>query len=628
MHANIQRRFYAPTGETAPYYRLKASYRDVRGIVHSIIVLNIGFEPELKPIQVHRIADALTNRFNNRNQLDLFDNKLVGLDETEQKFAEKYWQAMINEGMIDRFNKREAEARKEAERYIDLDTVKHTDVREVGPEWLCKQAIDQLELAPFLERQGWNKTQIDTALSHLIVRTVYAPSELATHRIMNDNSAACELYHGQPGWTPGINNIYKVPDNLYKIKDELERHLCQQTDNLFNLRNSIALFDLTNFYFEGSKRNSKKAKFGRSKEKRSDSKLLVLALCINTEGFIRYSSILEGNTADPKSLPNMIENLSVNTPATRKDTLVVLDAGIATEENLNLIKQKGFNYLCVSRTKPKDYKLADDNKTITVHDTRKREITLREIKTEESEDYLLEITSPSKAMTEASMNRQWKERFEIELQRINDGITKKGGTKVYEKVIERTGRAIQHYPSIAKHYDIKYIRNEENPSQMQRVEWQIKDYNAFDNNHGVYFLRTNVRTFDERTTWDYYNLIREIECTNRQLKTDLNLRPIFHRTDERCDSHLFFGLLSYWVVNTIRLQLKRQGETAFWTEIVRRMKTQKLVTTTAINAVGEQVEFRQCSEPTKQAREIYKKLGYKEAPFKKIKICRTLAPPE
>ena len=628
MHANIQRRYYAPTGEEAPYYRLKASYRDVRGVVHSIIVLNIGFEPELKPIQVHRIARALTKRFDNRNQLDLFNDRLIGLDELEQKFAEKYWQAMIDDGMIDRFNKREAEARKEAERYIDLDTVKHTDVREVGAEWLCKQAIDQLELAPFLERQGWNKTQIDTALSHLIVRTVYAPSEFATHRIMSENSAACELYHGQPGWTPGINNIYNVPDSLYKIKDELEYHLCQQTDNLFNLRNSIALFDLTNFYFEGSKRNSKKAKFGRSKEKRSDSKLLVLALCINTEGFIRYSSILEGNTADPMSLPDMIEKLSANTPATRKDTLVVLDAGIATEDNLKLIKQKGFNYLCVSRTKPKDYKLSDDNKKITVHDTRKREITLREIKTEKSEDYFLEITSPSKAMTEASMNRQWKERFEIELERINDGISKKGGVKVYEKVIERTGRAIQHYPSIAKHYEIRYIRNEEKPTQMQRIEWQIKDYNAFESNHGVYFLRTNVRTFDERTTWDYYNLIREIECTNRQLKTDLNLRPIYHRTDERCDSHLFFGLLSYWVVNTIRLQLKRQGETAFWTEIVRRMQTQKVVTTTAMNAIGEQIEFRQCSEPSKQAREIYQKLGYKEAPFKKMKICRTLAPPE
>ena len=93
-------------------------------------------------------------------------------------------------------------------------------------------------------------------------------------------------------------------------REEEERHLCSVTDDLFNQKNRIVLFDLTNFYFEGSKRGSKKAKFGRSKEKRSDCKLLVLALCVNTVGFLRYSEILEGNTSDPKSLPEMVKRLS------------------------------------------------------------------------------------------------------------------------------------------------------------------------------------------------------------------------------------------------------------------------------------------------------------------------------
>ena len=122
--------------------------------------------------------------------------------------------------------------------------------------------------------------------------------------------------------------------------------------------------------------------------------------------------------------------------------------------------------------------------------------------------------------------------------------------------------------------------------------------------------------------------IREIECTNRQLKTDLNLHPIYHQKDERSDDHLFFGLLSYWIVNTIRLQLKQSGENCYWTEIVRRMSTQKLVTTEAINALGDKVELRQCSKPTKQAEQIYSMLKLKPAPFKKIKICRTQPPPE
>ncbi len=106
------------------------------------------------------------------------------------------------------------------------------------------------------------------------------------------------------------------------------------------------------------------------------------------------------------------------------------------------------------------------------------------------------------------------------------------------------------------------------------------------------------------------------------------MRPLYHQRDDRCDAHLFFGLLSYWVVNTIRLQMKRHGEMAFWSGIVHRMSTKKLVTTKAINALGDSVELRQCSEPSKEARAIYRMLGYKEAPFKKIKICRTQAPPQ
>ena len=445
---------------------------------------------------------------------------------------------------------------------------------------------------------------------------------------MRENSAACELYSGTPDWLPGFNSLYKVADRFMEIKPQLERHLCNRTDTLFNLQNRIILFDLTNFYFEGAKRNSKKAKFGRSKERRNDCKLLVLALSVNAEGFIRYSEILEGNTADPKSLPDMVDRLAVKSPATEDKTLVAIDAGIATDDNLRLLKDKGYNYLCVSRAKLKDYAVADDGRSVSVLDSRKRRITLREVRTEPDGDYYLEVTSPSKAMTEASMNRQWRERFEQQMRRINDGIARKGGTKRYEKVIERAGRAIQQYPSIAKYYDITYERDADRPELMRHVHWQVKDLTGIESGHGVYFLRTNVRTLDERTTWDYYNLIREIETTNRQLKTDLQLRPVYHQKDSRSDAHLFFGLLAYWIVNTIRHQLKQNGIKCYWTEIVRRMSTQKLVTTHGINPLGEKVELRQCSRPTKSAVEIYRALGYKEAPFRKIKICRTQRPPD
>lgn len=72
------------------------------------------------------------------------------------------------------------------------------------------------------------------------------------------------------------------------------------------------------------------------------------------------------------------------------------------------------------------------------------------------------------------------------------------------------------YPSIARFYNISYVRNDEKPRKMFRVEWDIKNLMAMKSGHGVYFLHTNVRTFDEKTTWDYYNLIGYIKRRRKQ----------------------------------------------------------------------------------------------------------------
>lgn len=610
------------------YYRIKESFRDLTGRVRCRIMLNVGFmTPRLRPEEVRDIAACLTYMSGHKGEQDVFGGVLAKYNETVRSKAKEYWNRMIELGKIDSIRKCIEESRCKAERLVDVNTIKHTDARDVGAEWICLQAIRELEIDRFLARKGWTEHKIDTALAHLITRTVYTPSELKSMRIMADNSAVCELVSGNNTWQPGFRDVYKVAPSLYELKDELEDHLCRRTDSLFNVSNRLVLFDLTNFYFEGRKDGSAKAKFGRSKEKRSDCKLLVLALCINAEGFIRYSSILAGNTADPDSLPNMIDTLSSKTRVPSgngsQKTLVVIDAGIATEDNLEKIKSKGYNYLCVSRRRLTDYELADDMKTVTVLDSRKQTISLREVKREADGDYYLEINSPGKALKESSMNRKFKGRFELELAKARESLGKPRGKKNYEKVIERVGRAIGKYPSIAKYYVIEYERDEANKENMKDISWRIALPESVDKDNGVYFLRTNVDKIDEKTTWNYYNLIREIECTNRQLKTDLNLRPIYHQKDKASDAHLFLGLLAYWIVNTIRHKLKGHGETCYWTEIVRRMSTQKAVTTEATNALGEKVLMRLCSEPTKVAGDIYDKLKYKKMPFWKIRLCST-----
>lgn len=183
MHVNVQIRHNAQTDEKAPYYRLKESYRDVHGHVHSLIVLNIGFKPNLTVKKVQRIALALTERFKKRNDENLFTENYGNLNKLELAKADEYWKRMRDEGGIDRFDNKEAKARSEASHYVDIDSVEHTDARNVGAEWLCKQAMDELSLEDFLRTEGWTENSINTALSHLIVRTVYTPLEShRTHR--------------------------------------------------------------------------------------------------------------------------------------------------------------------------------------------------------------------------------------------------------------------------------------------------------------------------------------------------------------------------------------------------------------------------------------------------------------
>ena len=628
MHFISETRYNPKTQRDEFYYRIKESFRDLAGRPRHRLMLTVGFiEEELDMYDVRDIGRCLNWLHEHQGEQDLFGDAMCQYKEVVRRLAMKYWKEMVSAGSVDAVRRTIAESRREAERLVDVDTVEHTEAREVGAEWICLQAIRELQIDKFLECEGWSEIKINTALAHLIVRTVYAPSELKSMDIMRDNSAVCELLTGSQQWQPGFHAVYNVAPALYALKDKLETHLCRRTDDLFNITNRIVLFDLTNFYFEGRKDGSGKAMYGRSKEKRSDCKLLVLALCINPEGFIRYSSILAGNTSDPDSLPDMVDTLAAKTRVPdnpRQKVLVCLDAGIATEDNLKKIKGKGYDYLCVSRTRLTDYELAADAKTVKVLDAKKREISLTRVKHEPEGDYYMEIDSPAKAMTEASMNRQFRARFEAELTKARDALTKKGGKKNYEKVIERVGRARQKYPSASKYYVIDYIRDRQNSNNMADIQWRIAIPENIDKNCGKYFLRTNRDKLDETTTWDYYNLIREIECTNRQIKTDLQPRPIHHQKDDRSDAHLFFGLLSYWVVNTIRYKLKLTGENCYWTEIKRRMSTQKAITTEAVNALGEKVQLRLCSNPTKAAADIYERLRYQKMPFRrKLKVCST-----
>jgi hypothetical protein len=342
-------------------------------------------------------------------------------------------------------------------------------------------------------------------------------------------------------------------------------------NELFDIEDKIMLYDLTNTYFEGRKQGSILGKFARSKEKRSDAKLVVLALVINPEGFIKYSAILEGNMSDPKSLEAMINKLRVKTSSSAKKALVVIDAGIATEDNLKMICDMGYDYMCVSRSTLKNYILEADAPTVTVTDNKKQKIDLCRVKSDKNTDYYLKVESHTKKLKERSMNDQFQQRFEEGMQKITDSLNKKSGVKLLDKVHERIGKLKGKYPSIGRYYDIEIEsmelvrqktkgkekgKNKDKKQDNQVVEipkvqiatsikWAVKSNVDINARSGVYFLRTTLESDSEELLWQCYNIIREIEATFRVLKTDLDLRPIYHKEDENT---IFICIWHYWLI--------------------------------------------------------------------------------
>jgi hypothetical protein len=347
---------------------------------------------------------------------------------------------------------------------------------------------------------------------------------------------------------------------------------------------------------------------------------VVLALVVNVEGFIKYSSIFKGNMADCKTLGTMIDNLRTVTSGHEKRAIVVIDAGIATKENLELLKEKGYDYVCVSRSNLKKYKEVT-TRPVQVKDNRDREIELREVTVEDGDsEYYLKVNSPLKALKERAMNNQFVQRFEEELTKISASIHKKGGVKNYGKVCERIGKLKGKYQSVHKIFSIEIEKD--NNDKCTAIKWNLIPDSVVEKQeeHGVYFLKTSLKkaadsTGQETLIWTIYNCIRNIESSMRTLKTDLDLRPIYHNTDDACQAHLHLGLLAYWLVNTVRYKLKKHNINPQWREIVRVMNTQKVVTTCVENDKNQLIRIRKCSEPTDKVKLIYNALGYKQAPF-------------
>ena len=518
---------------------------------------------------------------------------------------------------------------------VDLQSLELINSRCVGGEAVALSALLDIKLDKQLDVLGFNRKQITAAIGNIIGRMVQPGSELSTHQWLQAHSALGELldcdYSQQ-----GLSALYRASDLLWKHHDEIESFVYHQHGALFEIAETITLFDLTNTFFEGTGKYNDHAAYGNSKEKRNDCPLVTLALILDGSGFSRRSRIFPGNVSEPSTLQQMIDTL--RTPADagpappleaserttgalapsqqpldlRNLPTIVMDAGLASEENIAWLREQRYPYIVVSRKRHLEF---DEDQAVVVRAGEHDAVRAMRVECEDGEIELY-CHSQRREAKERAIHERTSTRFEQALDHLAEGLDKPRRLKRAKKVCEKIGRLRQKYARAAKHYEINTELDDKGEKAIALNYRRIERADDPDAHPGVYCLRSNQTQWDEAQLWHTYTLLTDLEAVFRSLKSELGMRPVFHQKTHRVEGHLFISVLAYNLVHQIRLRLKAQGIGDSWETIRSTLSTQVRMTTCLRGEGGEQIHIRKSNYPNAAQQVLLRALGLSWNPGK------------
>jgi len=490
---------------------------------------------------------------------------------------------------------------------VDVDSLELTRPRTVGVEQLALWAMQQLNFLELLTHLGINGAQIAAIVGSIIGRMAGVGSELATHNWLMKQSALGELLEVDYESLP-LMTMYRAADALWKHSTQIEQTLFTRITDLFGFSTTITLYDLTNTYFEGEVPHNTKARHGRSKEKRTDCPLVTLGLVLDGSGFVRRSQTFAGNVSEAGTLETMLQDL--NAP---QGALVVMDAGIATEANIQWLRTTGYGYLVVSRERLRQF---NADAAISLETAAQETVRCQKVVAEDGQEVRLYCHSSGREQKEQAMAERFASRFETELNALNEGLQRPRTEKQPDRLWERIGRLKEKHHGIGQHYQID-LQTDDSGEKAVSITWQKHSVpGSYVDLPGVYCLRSNQTQWSEEQLWRTYRMLTDLEAVFRCFKSDLGLRPIFHSKEERADSHLFITVLAYQLVQLIRRRLKESGSNGngSWRILREIMSTQCRVTASFRRADGKALHVRKATRAEPEQMAIYRALKVNPAP--------------
>ena len=606
------------TIEKYDYYRLSENWRDADGKIRKRTVVHLG---ELSGYTKagRKELGALLEEMILRGSSRMSDD--TGIYDDAVKFY-AHWRDLHPKASAEVQPGSSLEQALDSRRRdivtICLSKVTNHEPRVIGPEVICRSTANRLGLMEFLLSNGFDRQEAELAVMQIIARAIYPYSEYRTVKYLRDNTALAEMFH-IPKERLTKDALYKSALRLWDVHRRMEDWLHERVTSMFHLEEKILLLDITNTYMEGRMADSGLCFFGRSKEKRSDCKLVVLAAVVNTEGLIVRTMIYEGNRQDVTTLQEVVGTLSATTSQDARK-IVVMDAGFYSSENARWLTGNNFDYITVLPSGCAKF-TADSDRVVRHEDCRHQEIRLQmgRVVIGKVEQKALLVDSDAKALKEESMHEQACSRYEQGLEAIRSGIAKKNGTKSRDAVNNRLGRLDRQYGAIHKEYEVAFTyEGSGRKEKAVSMEWKRKDeYVAGKKKfHGKYVLLTSLNENDEVNVWKFYNVIRTVEETFHTLKSDLDMRPVYHKGDDGIKAHLNLAVLAYWIVSVTMYRLKKKGYPSVrWEEIRRIARAQVMVTTRMETVKGETIEIRQATEEEQELARIYSLLDITPHPM-------------
>ena len=580
------------TADGKPYFSHRLVHAERLGsTVRQRTLLNLGRHFDIPqaqwPLLCNRVADALAG------QAPLVADCPPAVDQEAQRIAAQ----LVARGA--------ATVGPADVQLLDVDSLRLVRPRSVGVEQVGLWALEQVGLPDLLTRLGVNGALRAAAVGLLVGRLAQPASERATHRWLQQRSGLGELL-GVDFETVGAMQLYRASDALVTHREAIETHVFGRALELFDLQPTVTLYDLTNTYFEGEASKQPQAQRGHSKEKRSDCPLLTLGLMLDASGFVRRSQVFAGNVKEHRTLAGMLEALQAPAGA-----LVVMDRGVATDDSVTWLRESGYRYLVVSRERHRQF---DPHAAVAIQTRSRQTVHLHKVVSTDPDEVRLYCFSEERAEKERGIFERFAARFETALTQLHDRLSRPRAHKRLPQVWQRIGRLKAKHPRVAPHYRIT-VTPDETGEKAAAVTWsrQLQD-GSMATHPGVYCLRSSETDWDEDTLWRTYTTLTDVEAVFRALKSELGLRPIYHRKPVRADGHLFLTVIAYQLVQVIRSRLRAHGEHASWTTLRRTLEGQQRVTATFRRPDGRTLHVRTATHAEPEQRALYDALGVDPQP--------------